>query len=376
MTNPKVPQNTAEPFSSQRVVRAGPDTLFMEPKLAWAEDGSEGAPGHRTRRYSLAQPAAGPTAPGHAMAHQHQPQQQPHQGAKTFRPQDFKEPKRPLGTPAVTELHPKTLSQNMRLKHRAMTLIQKYAGQHWREAQRTKWITDLVCHVDKDYREYIAEQAAEIETLHQQLQQTSSLHGQAVYGLQQQNQQLRQRVEQLEQQVRTSQGALLDMQNRIAASELALNEAEDAARAVAEECQQLQQAVTVLVEHDAATRKQLANRAHVMRDALVASRSRVRQAAEASRRHRVEVAALLHLQAQQAEQDRHALAQQMASNTAAAARLERAAARLEVEELQLQLDAYKEPWTYMFRGKSPTKDKKVAKRLGLKPGSMNIAVPF
>lgn len=63
----------------------------------------------------------------------------------------------------------------------------------------------------------------------------------------------------------------------------------------------------------------------------------------------MQVAALLHLQAQQAEQDRHALAQQMASNTAAAARLERAAARLEVEELQLQLDAYKEPWTYMFR---------------------------
>ncbi len=65
--------------------------------------------------------------------------------------------------------------------------------------------------------------------------------------------------------------------------------------------------------------------------------------------HGSQVAALLHLQAQQAEQDRHALAQQMASNTAAAARLERAAARLEVEELQLQLDAYKEPWAYMFR---------------------------
>ncbi len=62
----------------------------MEPKLAWAEEGGEGAPGHRTRRYSLAQPA---TAPGHAMAHQHQPQQQPQQVGKTFRPQDFKEPK-------------------------------------------------------------------------------------------------------------------------------------------------------------------------------------------------------------------------------------------------------------------------------------------
>lgn len=45
----------------------------------------------------------------------------------------------------------------------------------------------------------------------------------------------------------------------------------------------------MLAEHDAAARKQLANRAHVMRDALVASRCRVRQAAEQSRKHRVEV---------------------------------------------------------------------------------------
>lgn len=33
--------------------------------------------------------------------------------------------------------------------------------------------------------------------------------------------------------------------------------------------------------------------------------------------------------------------------------LQRAAAQLDVQQLQLELGAYKEPWRYMFRGKSP-----------------------
>ena len=45
-----------------------------------------------------------------------------------------------------------------RLKHRAATLVQRYAGSHWRDAQRTGWIIDVVTHIDKDYREYILEQ--------------------------------------------------------------------------------------------------------------------------------------------------------------------------------------------------------------------------
>ncbi|KAG2451408.1 hypothetical protein HYH02_004008 [Chlamydomonas schloesseri] len=310
-----------------------------------------------------------------------QPAQQQARGAPshtttTFAPKDFPHPKRPLGDPPVTELNPTTSSQNIRLKHRASTLIQKYAGSRWREAQRTKWLIDIVCHIDKDYREYIMEQAAEIETLHQQLERTNGLQATAAQSVQLQNAQLRQRVDELEQQLRAAQGAVLDMQNRVAASEMVLNEAEEAARAAAEECLQLQQAVAVLAEHDAAARKQLANRAHVMRDALVASRCRVRQAAEHSRKHRVEVAAVLTLAAQRAEQDRNALAAQLTSSMAAASTLQRAAAQLEVQQLQLELGAYKEPWRYMFRGKSPVKDPETSRHLGLKPGSMNVAIPF
>ncbi|PNH06497.1 hypothetical protein TSOC_007137, partial [Tetrabaena socialis] len=245
-----------------------------------------------------------------------------------------------------------------------------------REAQRTKWIIDLVCHIDKDYRSYISEQAAEIEMLQQQLQRTTGMQAAATQGIQVQNEQLRQRVEWLERQLRTSQGAVLDMQNRIAASEIALNEAEEAAREAAEECFQLQQAVTVLAEHDASSRKLLANRAHVMKDALVASRGRMRQAAEQSRRHRVEVSAMLSLAAREADKDRTALAAQLHSSMAAASTLERTAARLEVDNLKLQLEAYKEPWAYMYRDKSPTRNNQLSHRLGLKPSSMNIPVPF
>ena len=36
-----------------------------------------------------------------------------------------------------------------RLKHRATTLIQRYAGSHFREAQRTAWMIDVVTHIDK-----------------------------------------------------------------------------------------------------------------------------------------------------------------------------------------------------------------------------------
>lgn len=39
-----------------------------------------------------------------------------------------------------------------RLKHRAATLIQRYAGANWQAAQRTKWMIDVVTHIDKDYR--------------------------------------------------------------------------------------------------------------------------------------------------------------------------------------------------------------------------------
>lgn len=60
--------------------------------------------------------------------------------------------KKPIGDPPITELNPKSASQQIRLKHRAATLIQRYAGSNWQAAQRTKWLLDVVTHIDKDYR--------------------------------------------------------------------------------------------------------------------------------------------------------------------------------------------------------------------------------
>ncbi|EFJ50936.1 hypothetical protein VOLCADRAFT_103726 [Volvox carteri f. nagariensis] len=267
-------------------------------------------------------------------------------------------------------------AQDMMLKHRASALIQRYSGSRWREAQRTKWLIDIVLHIDEEYREFMTEQATRIAALEEQLQNTTTLHMAAAATIEGQNQQLRRRVEELEQQLRQSQGALLDMQNRVAASEIALDEAEEATQAAAEECYRLQQAVAVLAEHDAHARKLLSNRTHQMREALLASRGRVRQASQDSQRQRMEVAALLSQEKQKADQERAALTAQAESSMAAATTLMQAATRLEVDKLKLELEAYKEPWVYVARNKSPTRRKELSKQLGLKQMSFNVPVPF
>ncbi len=88
------------------------------------------------------------------------------------------------------------------------------------------------------------------------------------------------------------------------------------------------------------------------------------------------MAELLSHQKQRADQDRTALATQVESSLAAASTLLQAATRLDVERLNLELDAYKEPWTYVAGNKSPTKRRDVTQRLGLKQKSMNVMVPF
>ncbi|GIL70678.1 hypothetical protein Vretimale_3775 [Volvox reticuliferus] len=277
-------------------------------------------------------------------------------------------------SPRVHKLSPRT--QDLMFKHRASALIQRYSGPRWREAQRTKWLIDVVFHIDREYREFMAEQAAKIATLQDQLQKTTSLHINAAAAIQAQNDQLRLRVEDLEQQLRQSQTAQLDMQNRVTASELSLKEAEEATRAASEECYQLQEAVAILAEHDAHARKLLSNRAHMMKEALVASRGRVRQAAQNSQRQRMEVAALLSQERQKVDQERAAITAQVESSMAAANTLMQAATKLEVDRLKLELEAYKEPWAYVGGDKSPTKRKDLTRHLGLRSMSLNVPQPY
>ncbi|KXZ48139.1 hypothetical protein GPECTOR_30g235 [Gonium pectorale] len=343
-------------------------------KTAWQEWQSS-TPTEPTVRYNRSA-AGGPNVPGQRPGVALAKEDSGHTTI-TFSPRDFARPRRPVGQPEVTELIAQTTSANIRLKHRAASLIQRYSGTRWREATRTKWLIDVVCHIDRDYRQYIMEREAEIEALHQQLERNNELHGVSANTLKEQVESLRQRCEVLERQLRLSQVEVLDMRNRVAASEVALDSAEEAARVARDECEQLMQAFSQLAEQDASVRKKLSNRTHVMREALVASRGRVRQAAEASKRHRVEVAALLALQRERAERERQVMAAHVAGTLAAADTLRGAATCLEVQRLELELGAFKEPWAYMFgRDKSPTRDPRVTKQLGLKAKSFNMPVPY
>lgn len=136
------------------------------------------------------------------------------------------------------------------------------------------------------------------------------------------------------------------------------------------------QAVLVLSEHDAASRKLLANRSFALKEALMQARSRVRQSTESSRRHAIEVQATLKLHDLESLKERIAMQAAAKAQLAAQGVIERASARVEVEQLRMELAAYKEPWSYMFKNKSPTRDPEMSKHLGLKQGSMNVLVPF
>eukprot|EP00201_Polytomella_parva_P016530 CAMPEP_0175063788 /NCGR_PEP_ID=MMETSP0052_2-20121109/14959_1 /TAXON_ID=51329 ORGANISM="Polytomella parva, Strain SAG 63-3" /NCGR_SAMPLE_ID=MMETSP0052_2 /ASSEMBLY_ACC=CAM_ASM_000194 /LENGTH=230 /DNA_ID=CAMNT_0016330041 /DNA_START=239 /DNA_END=932 /DNA_ORIENTATION=- len=224
-----------------------------------------------------------------------------------------------------------------------------------------------------DYRDYIREQASEVSNLHTQVEQLQAALASTSDEAEKKCQQMKEENDRLEMRLRTAHEQILDMEARTAASETALLEAETMANAAAVECKQLQEAVSVLAEHDAATRKLLATRAHVLKSALlIPVRSKMRQGTEERRRQKVETEALLRLRQQEADRGREKERAALKSQLAAQALVERAAARLEVEQLKMELDAYKEPWQYMYGNLSPTKDTEVAKKLGLNAGSLNV----
>lgn len=85
---------------------------------------------------------------------------------------------------------------------------------------------------------------------------------------------------------------------------------------------------------------------------------------------------MLSRERRKAEEERTSLTAQVESSLAAASTLLGTATRLEVDRLQLELEAYKEPWVYMARNKSPTRRKELTQQLGLTQKSFNVVVPF
>lgn len=61
-------------------------------------------------------------------------------------------------------------SQRRRTAH----MISKFAGSHWREAQRAKWIIDMVVAIDNEYRQNSEAQGKHIESLEAELSRAYS----------------------------------------------------------------------------------------------------------------------------------------------------------------------------------------------------------
>ncbi|KAJ9518944.1 hypothetical protein QJQ45_026212 [Haematococcus lacustris] len=308
--------------------------------------------------------------------------------------------RKPLGEPPVTELRPVTPSQQMRVKSRATNLIQRYAGSNWQAATRTKWILDCVTHIDQDYREYMLDQACQIEQLQQQVQALQSSQAEMQSATQE-------KVQRLEAECRSQQSQLRDLQAQLLAShtdlrecQAALAQADQATAAAASQMVALHQAVSSLSEHDARTKKASSNRAFELKEALRHSQARCRQNSEQARRHAVEawhhchshrvppphfftlaiaelvqVAALLHLKDQERSNSLSALSIQFTNQIAAVHQVEHAAAKLEVAKVRMELEAYKEPWQAAYGHRSPTCNKALALALGLQPASRHALVP-
>jgi hypothetical protein len=276
-----------------------------------------------------------------------------------------------VGQPRVWELNPKTPSQKIRLKHRATTLIQRYAGSQAPLAAKSTFLVQIVEHIDSDYREYILDQAHQIEALQDQIalmQRSSATNAQ---GSQSTILSLTGQVKSLDAKLRESSQFTLDLQTRLASAEAALTTAESAASLAAYECGRLQQAVKELSSGEEKKRKQLAERNVQLRDCLRKSQGMVRQLSEAERRHKLESSVLCSLHDEAMAEERAQMEQRYAEQMKAVQEVEAASAQVQVERVKLELAAYKEPWKYLNNGKSPTRNAAVAKRLGLHMTSLN-----
>ncbi len=240
-----------------------------------------------------------------------------------------------------------------RLKHRAATLIQRYAGSNWQVAQRTKWMLDVVTHIDKDYRcalkqclricgildcqrpverAWCANPAGSTSWSRRSRSSTCSSRLRRCRAARRarwrwrrprcvrrlgthlphrccgsvatappvgatvgvtlagvQASELEDLARHQQAQLRQSAATVLDLQTRLAESEATLSVAEQAAQRMASEVAELQRAVGAITEHDARARKLLANRAHGLKEALRGSQARMRHASEVLRKHKVEV---------------------------------------------------------------------------------------
>lgn len=131
-------------------------------------------------------------------------------------------------------------------KQRAIQLIGKYAGPHWREAQRAKWVIDMVTAIHTQYARgeeeqtnHIAAMQAELSRAYRIMHENDQEHTREIADL----------AERLNQtrigEVEANQKALA-AQTRMDALAVRLEAAEGAAEAARAECDQVRDCSTTL----------------------------------------------------------------------------------------------------------------------------------
>ncbi|KAK9815826.1 hypothetical protein WJX72_010320 [[Myrmecia] bisecta] len=158
-------------------------------------------------------------------------------------------------------------------RQRVMRLINRHAGSYWAEAQRTKWMVDLLVAVDGDYRNEIVSQTQRADAAEAQLAQLRE--GPLA--------QLEQQVAELTAQVEAAklETAATEVSKRLVEAEMSqlsasLARAEAAAQTATAECVALQQAVSGVNKADSAVRRALTIRAHELKDNLIKTKHQLK----------------------------------------------------------------------------------------------------
>eukprot|EP00803_Ostreobium_quekettii_P003682 evm.model.scf_429.3 EVM.evm.TU.scf_429.3 scf_429:26931-28734(-) len=162
-------------------------------------------------------------------------------------------------------------------------MICKFAGPHWAEAQRTKWVIDMVMAIDGEYFHTVDEQKKRAAALEEELQRA--------YGvLEESKKSSEAQVRSLEDHLKAAAHEITEANQRLLASETnvkglneALEAAERGAAAAARECEVLHRAVLSVSETGSRVRRSLAARASEIRDSFLRTRCDLRRSKKSLR---------------------------------------------------------------------------------------------
>ncbi|KIZ03836.1 hypothetical protein MNEG_4126 [Monoraphidium neglectum] len=222
-----------------------------------------------------------------------------------------------------------------RLRNRAVELIAKHAGSYALEAQKTKWVVELVTKVVLEGKTDADDREAQIALLQAEVAALQEGGRSAAAAAAEEARLLRQQLQEVEAALYNTGFTLHTLQREHGEMAQALAAAEDTAQAAALECQQLAAAVRRADEQDARARRSLAHRAFHLKTALLDASSRLRGAGDADRKEYREAEWRLRERERALASDRAALLEAREEGDARDALLESFMLRVHAAEAEL-----------------------------------------